>query len=49
MMIVGGAVCPVFMGWIADVSNMAIGFLVPLICFIFIAWFGYSGYKVRTI
>ena len=49
MMIVGGAVCPVFMGWIADVTNMATGFLVPLICFIFIAWFGYSGYKVRTV
>lgn len=47
MTIVGGAVCPVFMGWIADISNMAIGFIVPLICFIFIAWFGYSGYKVR--
>lgn len=48
MMIVGGAICPAFMGWIADVSNMAIGFIVPLVCFIFIAWFGYSGYKVRT-
>ena len=48
MTIVGGAICPVFMGWIADVSNMAIGFIVPLVCFIFIAWFGYSGYKVRT-
>ena len=34
---------------IADVSNMATGFLVPLICFLFIAWFGYSGYKVRTV
>jgi FHS family L-fucose permease-like MFS transporter len=49
MMIVGGAVCPVFMGWIADVSNMATGFLVPLFCFVFIAWFGYSGYKVKSI
>jgi FHS family L-fucose permease-like MFS transporter len=48
MMIVGGAICPAFMGWIADVSNMAIGFIVPLVCFIFIAWFGYTGYKVRT-
>ena len=47
MMIVGGAICPVFMGWIADVSNMATGFLVPLVCFLFIAWFGFSGYKVK--
>jgi MFS transporter, FHS family, L-fucose permease len=49
MMIVGGAICPAFMGWIADVSNMAVGFLVPLACFIFIAWFGYKGYKVKTL
>jgi FHS family L-fucose permease-like MFS transporter len=48
MMIVGGAVCPMFMGWIADVSKMSIGFIVPLVCFIVIAWFGYSGYKVKT-
>jgi len=48
MMIVGGAICPAFMGWIADVSGMALGFIVPLICFIFIAWFGYKGYRVRT-
>lgn len=48
MTIVGGAICPVFMGWIADVSNMAVGFLVPLVCFIFIAWFGYKGYEVKT-
>jgi FHS family L-fucose permease-like MFS transporter len=45
MTIVGGAICPAFMGWIADVSNMAVGFIIPLVCFIFIAWFGYSGYK----
>jgi FHS family L-fucose permease-like MFS transporter len=45
MAIAGGAVIPVFMGWIADVSTMALGFIVPLVCFVFIAWFGYSGYK----
>jgi FHS family L-fucose permease-like MFS transporter len=48
MMIVGGAICPAFMGWIADITNMAVGFIVPLVCFIFIAWFGYKGYKVRV-
>ena len=39
MTIVGGAICPIFMGWIADVSGMAIGFIVPLICFVYIIWF----------
>jgi FHS family L-fucose permease-like MFS transporter len=49
MAIVGGAIFPVIMGRIADVSTMALGFIVPLVCFVFIAWFGYSGYKVRTV
>jgi len=46
MTIVGGAVCPIFMGWIADISTMALGFIVPLICFGFIVFFGTRGYKV---
>ena len=37
------------MGRIADVSNMALGFIVPLACFGFIVYFGLSGYKARTI
>jgi len=48
MTIVGGAVCPIFMGWIADISNMALGFIVPLACFVFIIWFGFKGYRVRA-
>jgi MFS transporter, FHS family, L-fucose permease len=47
MMVAGGAVCPMFMGWIADVSKMAYGFAVPLICFAFIIFFGMNGYKVK--
>lgn len=38
MSIVGGAIAPVVMGVIGEV-NMAIGFIVPLICFIVIAMF----------
>ena len=33
MMVAGGAVCPMFMGWIADISRMAFGFIVPLVMF----------------
>jgi len=47
MMVAGGAVCPMFMGWIADISKMAFGFVVPLICFAFIIFFGLKGYKVK--
>jgi FHS family L-fucose permease-like MFS transporter len=48
MMVAGGAVCPIFMGWIADISRMALGFIVPLLCFAFIIFFGLKGYKVKS-
>ena len=48
MSIVGGALIPVLMGYIADVSTMAIGFTVPLVCFVFIVFYGIRGYKVRN-
>jgi FHS family L-fucose permease-like MFS transporter len=48
MSIVGGAIFPMFMGWIADVSNMALGFIVPLICFGYIVFYGLKGYKVKN-
>lgn len=47
MSIVGGAIIPVIMGRIADISTMALGFIVPLICFAFIVYYGLSGYKVK--
>ncbi len=40
MSIVGGAVAPPVMGHIADVLSMRIGFLVPMICFVYIAIYG---------
>jgi MFS transporter, FHS family, L-fucose permease len=45
MSIVGGALIPVLMGRIADVSTMALGFIVPLVCFAFIVFYGIRGYK----
>lgn len=48
MMVAGGAVCPIFMGWIADVSRMAIGFIIPMVCFAFIIFFGLRGYRVKS-
>ena len=37
MSIVGGAVAPLFMGIVADGHSTALGFIIPLICFIIIA------------
>ena len=48
MMVAGGAICPMFMGWIADISTMATGFIIPLVCFAFIIFFGLKGYKVKS-
>lgn len=48
MSIVGGALIPVLMGYIADISTMALGFIVPLVCFAFIVYYGIIGYRVKT-
>lgn len=44
MSIVGGAVAPILMGYIADTTTMALGFIVPLVCFVEIGCFA-MGYK----
>ena len=49
MSIVGGAIFPALMGYVADVSSMKIGFIVPLACFIVVFLYGVSGYKPRKI
>jgi FHS family L-fucose permease-like MFS transporter len=46
MSIVGGAIFPMFMGWIADISSMSIGFLAPIPLFMFIVYYAVNGHKV---
>jgi FHS family L-fucose permease-like MFS transporter len=41
MSIVGGAIAPPFMGHIADQHSMRVGFIAPLVCFVFIALYGF--------
>ncbi|MCO6553160.1 MAG: L-fucose:H+ symporter permease [Gilliamella sp.] len=47
MSIIGGAVIPLLMGIISDVNkgNMQLAFIVPLCCFVYVAFYGY--YCVR--
>jgi MFS transporter, FHS family, L-fucose permease len=48
MSIVGGALIPLAMGGIADVThNIQNGYIIPLICFIVVLYFGWKGYKVK--
>ncbi|MDR0863909.1 MAG: sugar MFS transporter [Candidatus Symbiothrix sp.] len=42
--IVGGAIAPPLMGYIGAVS-MNVGFIIPLVCFLYISFFGYFGNK----
>ena len=48
MSIVGGAIMPLFMGWLADQWGMRIGFLMPLICFVIIAAYGAAWQKLES-
>jgi len=47
MAIVGGALAPILMGYIADQTAMQWGYLVPLACFSFVLFFSLKGYRVR--
>jgi FHS family L-fucose permease-like MFS transporter len=42
MAIMGGAILPKLMGWVADEYDMSRGFIVPMVCFAFVAWYGFS-------
>jgi len=48
MSIVGGAIAPPFMGHIADISSMRLGFVVPLVCFVFVALYGAAWQKLES-
>lgn len=43
--VAGGAFAPMLMGYIGE-QNMAVGFIVPLVCFLYIAFYGLKGYKM---
>ncbi|MBP1640616.1 MAG: glucose/galactose transporter [Bacteroidetes bacterium] len=47
MSIVGGALFPSVMGLIADNYGMSVGFLAPIPCFIFIAYYALKGHCVK--
>ena len=45
MAVAGGAFCPPVMGAIADHFGMPVAFLLPLICYVFIAYYAIRGVK----
>jgi FHS family L-fucose permease-like MFS transporter len=46
MAIMGGALLPKLMGYIADKHDMSRGFIVPMFCFIFVAYYGFAWPKL---
>jgi len=45
--IVGGAVFPMLMGYLADHYGIHHSLLMPLLCYFFIAYYGWQGYKIH--
>ena len=46
MSIVGGALMPYFMGLLSE-KGTAQAYIIPLFCFIVVAWYGWKGYKIK--
>lgn len=48
MAIAGGAVLPTIFGFLKDVTGAQNAYWIALPCFLFILYYGVSGYKIRT-
>jgi FHS family L-fucose permease-like MFS transporter len=44
MAIVGGAIVPVIMGFFADLIGLLYAFVVPVLCYLYIAYYGLKGH-----
>ena len=45
MAVVGGAIVPVLINWIVGQSSYMIALIIPVIGYLYIAWYGVSGSK----
>jgi len=43
--IVGGAILPLLQGFVADAAGVQMSFILPIFCFVFIAYYGLKGSK----
>ena len=46
--IVGGAILPLLQGFLADSTSVQFAFILPLICYLYIVFYGVKGSKVVT-
>lgn len=48
MAIVGGALIPVLQGALADSIGIHMAFFLPLLCYLYIAYYGFAGSRIAT-
>ena len=46
--IVGGALIPLIQGIVADAMNIQVSFIIPALCYCFIAWYGLNVVKLAS-
>ncbi|WP_109302397.1 sugar MFS transporter [Aquimarina sp. AU474] len=49
MMIVGGALIPLLQGAVADNIGIQLSFLIPIICYAYLVFYGVEGHRVKNI
>ncbi|TAH25615.1 MAG: sugar MFS transporter [Cytophagales bacterium] len=49
MAIVGGAIVPLALGFMSDLFGTRIAYTIPILCYIYILYYGMDGYKIKKI
>ncbi|NOR88415.1 MAG: MFS transporter [Bacteroidales bacterium] len=49
MFIVGGAIIPPIQGYMADLLNVQLSFYVPMLSYVYLAWYGWKGSKIKKL
>lgn len=49
MSIVGGALIPLVLGYVALTINIQTAYVVPLLCFVVIVYFGWKGHQIKVV
>lgn len=47
MMILGGAVVPPLQGLLADNIGVHMAFVLPIVCYVYLMWYGFNGCRIR--
>lgn len=46
MAIVGGAIIPLLQGIFADLIGLQLAFIIPMLCYLYVAYYGWNGSKI---